>query len=117
MLHAHDFVIFKTSPTHFSIPFHCIGCDGDDKWLFFQFGMGANLYLHAGASRQTWIEHLEADPRLRARIEGRIYELAAVRVHDAKEFARFADAYQTKYNTRPRNENIAEIYVMRLEAR
>ena len=79
--------------------------------------MGDALYLHAGRKRATWIEHLEADPRLRVRIEGRIYELAATRVVSAEEFARFADAYEAKYGIRPRNENVAEVYLMRLEAR
>jgi hypothetical protein len=75
------------------------------------------LYLHAGATRATWVEHLEADPRLRVRIEGRLYELSAARVGSVEEFARFADAYEAKYGVRPRNEKVAEVYLMRLEAR
>ena len=80
-------------------------------------GLDDVLYLHAGENRTTWIEHLEADPRLRARIEGRLYELSGVRVTSEVEFARFAAAYEEKYGLRPRNENLAEIYVIRLEAR
>lgn len=80
-------------------------------------GLDEHLYLHAGGNRTAWVEHLEADPRLRARIEGRIYELAAIRVESPAEFARFADAYEEKYGVRPRNENIEEIYVLRLGAR
>jgi hypothetical protein len=80
-------------------------------------GLDDFLYLHAGDNRTTWIEHLEVDPRLRARIEDQIYELSAVRVTSEAEFARFADAYEEKFGLRPRNENLAEIYVIRLEAR
>ncbi len=80
-------------------------------------GLERHLYLHAGGNRTTWIEHLEADPRLRARVAGTLYELEASRVRDAEEFARFADAYEAKYGSRPRNENITEIYVYRLAAR
>ncbi len=80
-------------------------------------GLDDSLYLHAGDNRTSWIEHLEADPRLRARIEDQIYELSAVRVTGETEFARFADAYEEKFGLRPRNENLAEIYVIRLEAR
>jgi len=80
-------------------------------------GVGASMYLHAGGNRTTWVEHLEADPNLRIRVEDKLYELAAVRVESEEEFARFADAYETKYGVRPRNENIAEIYVLRLGAR
>lgn len=79
--------------------------------------MDEYLYLHAGANRTTWIEHLEVDPLVRARIEGTIYELRAEKVDGEDEFARFANAYEEKYSVRPRNENIAEVYVYRLGAR
>ena len=80
-------------------------------------GIGESLYLHAGANRANWVEHIEADPRVRVQIDGQIYELQATRVEDPAEFERFAEAYFVKYGTRPRNENVAEVYVMRLDAR
>ena len=80
-------------------------------------GVGPHLYLHAGASRTTWVEHLEADPRLRVRVDQSLYELASTRVTEAEEFARFADAYEAKYDRRPGNENVAEVYLLRLAAR
>lgn len=79
--------------------------------------LDAHLYVHAGASRSAWIENMEADPRVRLRAEGKIYELAAARVTDQTEFTRFADAYEKKYDRRPRNENIGEVYLFRLGAR
>jgi hypothetical protein len=79
--------------------------------------MGEHLYVHAGANRSTWIEAMEADPRVRLRAGEDIYELAAARVTDAAEFASFADAYEKKYGRRPRNENIAEVYLFRLGPR
>jgi len=78
---------------------------------------GEALYLHAGANRATWVEYLETDPRLRIKVEDRLYELAATRVTDAGEFAAFADRYETKYGNRPRNENVSEVFLLRLEAR
>jgi hypothetical protein len=80
-------------------------------------GLGAHLYVHAGASRSAWVEHLEADPNARVRVGNSIYELAAVRVADQAEFDRFADAYERKYGRRPRNENVGEAYLFRLSAR
>jgi len=80
-------------------------------------GVGSSVYLHAGGNRTTWVEHLEADPNLRIRVEDKLFELAATRVESEGEFAQFADAYEQKYGVRPRNENIAEIYVLRLGAR
>ena len=75
------------------------------------------LYLHAGANRATWVEHLEADPRLRIKVEDEIYEMTSSRVTDAALFARFADKYEEKYGNRPRNENIDEIYLLQLVSR
>lgn len=79
--------------------------------------LGPHLYVHAGASRSTWVEHLEADPRARIRVEGALYELRAERVATQEEFDRFADAYERKYDRRPRNEDVREAYLFRLAAR
>lgn len=79
--------------------------------------LGAHLYVHAGANRSAWVEHMEADPNVRVRVGETIYELAAARVQDQGEFDRFADAYEKKYGRRPRNENVAEAYLFRLGPR
>lgn len=79
--------------------------------------LGEHLYVHAGASRSTWVEHLEADPNVRLRVGDALYELAAARVESQQEFDRFADAYERKYGRRPRNENVSEAYLFRLAAR
>lgn len=80
-------------------------------------GMGAELYVHAGANRATWVEHIEIDPAVRLLIGETLYELRAVRVQSAEEFKTFSDAYEIKYGNRPRNENVAEAYLFRLEPR
>jgi len=80
-------------------------------------GMGPLLYVHAGANRSSWVEHMEANPDVRVRIEDKLYELRASRVESQDEFARFSDAYEEKYGSRPRNENVVEAYLFRLEAR
>jgi hypothetical protein len=79
--------------------------------------LGPNLYVHAGANRSTWVEHMEADPNVRLRVGDAIYELTAARVTEQGELDRFADAYERKYDRRPRNENVAEVYLYRLSAR
>jgi hypothetical protein len=68
--------------------------------------LDGNLYVHAGASRSTWVEHLEADPPVRIRVSDSIYELAAARVESQQEFDRFSDAYERKYGSRPRNGSV-----------
>ncbi len=79
--------------------------------------MGENLYVHAGANRSEWVEHIEADPNVRLRVNDSIYELAASRVGAQDEFDRFSAAYEKKYGRRPRNENVGEAYLFRLAAR
>ena len=76
-----------------------------------------NLYVHAGASRNTWVEHMEADPNVRLGVGDSIYELEASRVERQDEFDRFSEAYDAKYGRRPRNENVDEAYLFRLTAR
>jgi hypothetical protein len=76
-----------------------------------------NLYIHAGTNGSNWVENIEADPNVRLRIGDSIYELLASRVDGQEEFDRFSDAYEKKYGRRPRNENVAEAYLFRLEAR
>ena len=80
-------------------------------------GMGPLLYVHAGANRSSWVEHMEANPEVRVRVEGTLYDLRASRVEDQLEFTRFSDAYEEKYGLRPRNENAEEAFLFRLEAR
>lgn len=80
-------------------------------------GMGPSIYVHAGANRSTWVEHLEADPNVRLRVNDSIYELVATRVDAQEEFDRFSAAYDGKYGRRPRNEKVAEAYLFRLAPR
>jgi hypothetical protein len=79
--------------------------------------LGEHLYVHAGANRSAWVEHMEADPNVRVRVGDAIYELAAARVVEQAEFDRFSDAYERKYGRRPRNEKVAEAYLFRLGPR
>ena len=79
-------------------------------------GLGSRVYVHAGANRSTWVEHMEADPSARLQVKDLIYELEATRVKSQDEFDRFSDAYEKKYGSRPRNEVVTEAYLFRLEA-
>lgn len=80
-------------------------------------GLGPAIYVHAGANRATWVEHMEADPRVRLRVDGPVYELRAERVESQDEFDRFAEAYDAKYGSRPRNEDVSEVWLFRLGPR
>jgi len=79
--------------------------------------MGDRLYVHAGDNHNRWVQYIEQDPAVRVGNGDTLYELNAERVTAAEEFAGFADAYEVRYGTRPRNENVAEVYLFRLVAR
>jgi len=77
-------------------------------------GKGPDLYVHAGANRANWVEHIDVDPNVRLLIGEALYELQAQRVETQSEFDAFADVYELKYGNRPRNENVGEAYLFRL---
>ena len=79
--------------------------------------LGPNLYIHGGDNRARWVDHIDADPSVRMLVSDRLYDMSAVRVTDAAEFAAFSDAYESRYGRRPGNENVAEAYLFRLGAR
>ncbi len=80
-------------------------------------GEGPDLYVHAGANRANWVEHIDVDPNVRLLIGEALYELQAQRVETQSEFDAFADVYELKYGNRPRNENVGEAYLFRLRPR
>jgi hypothetical protein len=77
-------------------------------------GTGKLLYVHAGANRTTWVEHIEDDSRVKLLIGENLYELQAERVTDSNDFKAFSAVYVNKYGSRPRNENVQEVYLFRL---
>lgn len=80
-------------------------------------GEDERLYVFAGDNYTTWVEHIDADPKVRLKMGGVIYLLSASRVTDAQEFEWFAQAWDKKYGHRPVNENVGETYLMRLQPR
>ena len=80
-------------------------------------GLDDKLYVHAGANRATWIENMDSNPNVRVRVEEKVYALSATRVDDPAEFATFADAYEAKYGSRPREEDVEVAHLYRLMPR
>jgi len=74
-----------------------------------------DLHVFAGDNYATWVEHIENDPAVRLQSEGSIYLFQAERVTQAAVFERFAQAWESKYGNRPRNENVEETYLFRLK--
>ena len=70
------------------------------------------LYINAGDTETEWVKHMEADPRVRLRIDGVIYELQSERVHDAVAIDAFSEAWtrQSMFRRDPRELERAWIY-------
>ena len=61
-------------------------------------GYGPDLYVATGDDPTGWSEHIDANPDVRVRIRGVIYELEARRVDDLEEKTRIGDEYVGKYD-------------------
>jgi hypothetical protein len=75
-----------------------------------------SLYISAGDNKATWVENMEANPLVRLRIHGEIYELRAVRVTDDAEMQAFADEWIKNSWARDPTK-LDEVWVYRMETR
>jgi hypothetical protein len=74
------------------------------------------LYVSAGDNKTRWVENMEADPRVRMRIQGDVYELAAQRVTEKAEMDSFADEWiKNSWARDPRDFD--EVWIYRLGPR
>ncbi len=80
-------------------------------------GFDDRLYVHAGTNLARWVENILKNPNVRLLIGDKLFELNAVRVASQSEFDEFAQYYQSKYGSQPRNEDVNEAYLLRLEPR
>ena len=74
------------------------------------------LFISAGDNKSRWVENMEADPRVRMRINGDVYELAARRVTSDAEMDSFADEW-IKNSWARDPTTLDEVWVYRMEAR
>lgn len=79
--------------------------------------VGDALYVSAGDSKTRWVQNMEADPRVRARIGGTLYDLRARRVVDEAEMRAFATAWTALGAWARDPTQLGEVWVYRLEPR
>ncbi len=65
---------------------------------------------------RDWVQHVLADPRVRLRVDGRIYELKATRVEDPALVETVREAMIAKYDVKP-DAHSSAAWVFRLEPR
>ena len=79
--------------------------------------LDGTLSVNAGDTETQWVQHMSADPRVRLRIDGTLYELRAERVIDAEEIARFGEAWTSQSRFRRDPSELDPVWVYRLVAR
>ncbi len=88
-------------------------------------GHGENVYVPSSMilgptvpTERQWIQNVQANPAVRLRVEGRVYELEAVRVTDDGEYATVLAVLERKYDADPADrEPDREIWLYRMQAR
>jgi hypothetical protein len=88
-------------------------------------GIGDRLYVPTSMirgpkvpSEREWVRNASADPRVRIRIAGEIYERTAVRVTEAAEYDAARAALEQKYELDPAERDPErEIWIFRLDPR
>lgn len=76
--------------------------------------VGEHLYVYAGDTKTRWVEDMEADPSVRFRRGGLIYELRAVRVSDEAERVAFAKVWAARGSFSRDPQTLGEVWLYRL---
>jgi len=74
-------------------------------------------YINAGDTETQWVKNIAADPAVRLRIDGTLYELRALRVTDPEEIRRFGAAWTAQSRFARDPAALDEAWVYRLVAR
>ena len=79
--------------------------------------LDGRLYVYAGNTRTSWVEHIEQSPLVRIRVNETIYPVRAVRVVDDAELARFAARWAGRSMFQRDPMQFDEVWLFRLEPR
>lgn len=78
---------------------------------------GDHYYVASSAGEESrWAQRIARSPDVRARIDGRLFELRAVVVEDEDELEAVADAFNEKYDL-DAEEDFPDVIIYRLEPR
>ena len=79
--------------------------------------LDGKLYVYAGNTRTTWVEHIERNPLIRIRVGERIYSAVAVRVENEDEISEFAAQWAGRSVFQRDPMQFEEIWLYRVEVR
>lgn len=71
-----------------------------------------SIYINAGDTETQWVKNMAANPLVRMRLEGALYELRAARVSDTAEISLFGKAWtdQSMFRRDPAKLDVVWIY-------
>lgn len=72
------------------------------------------IYVNAGDTETRWVKNIEANPAVRLRIDGKLYELRAERVTDRAEIEAFAKAWTSQSWLRRDPAKLDPVWIFRL---
>jgi hypothetical protein len=76
-----------------------------------------HLYVNAGGTETQWVKNIAANPRVRLRMDGTLYDLRAERVTDPGEIQAFAAAWLAQSTFRRDPTGFDEVWLYRLAPR
>ena len=79
--------------------------------------LNGQLYVYAGNTRTTWVQHIEQNPLVRIRINDVIYPVRAVRVEEQQELTGFAEFWASRSFFQRDPMDFDEVWLYRLHAR
>jgi len=79
--------------------------------------VGSRLYVNAGGTQTQWVKNMSANPLVRLRLDGTLYELRAERVTDSAEITSFAKAWTGQSMFRRDPLSYDEVWIYRLGPR
>ena len=75
------------------------------------------LYINAGDTETQWVKNMTADPLVRLRLKGTIYDLRAARVTSDAEISEFAKAWTSQSMFRRDPTGLEVVWIYELVAR
>ena len=79
--------------------------------------MDGALYVNAGDTETQWVKNMDANPEVRMRIDGTIYELRAERVTDPAVITAFGKAWTDQSFFRRDPTELEQVWLYRMVAR
>ena len=74
-------------------------------------------FINAGDTETEWVKNIAADPRVKLRIDGVIYEMRAERVNSRSEIERFGKAWTSQSIFRRDPSQLDPVWIYRLVPR